>query len=61
MKKIKDHVNRWNKWRKCNANSWVHKIMVLLGLRKSPTFMFVLTDEEEQEIHNAFLKAIEEG
>ncbi len=34
MKRIKC----WNKWRKNNMNGRLHHVMVLLGLRHSPTF-----------------------
>lgn len=38
FKKIKKHFKKWNSWRKYNTNSWLHKILVLLKLRHSPTF-----------------------
>ena len=41
------HIKRWNKWRKHNCNGRFHKLLVLLGMRKSPTFILTLTDEEE--------------
>lgn len=44
--KVKTHIIRWNKWRKRCTNGWFHKFLVLVGLRKSPTMMFVLTDKE---------------
>lgn len=40
-KKFRDlriHIKRWNSWRKYNSNSWLHKILVLLGVIHSPTF-----------------------
>lgn len=37
MKKIIKHCKAWNCWRKQNLNSKFHKIMVLFGLRRSPT------------------------
>lgn len=37
MKLIK-HIKLWNRWRKSCMNGLGHKIMVLFGLRKSPTF-----------------------
>ena len=52
------HIKRWNKWRKFNANSWFHKLLVLLGLRNSPTFKFVLTDEEEVEFNRQIDEAL---
>jgi 2-iminoacetate synthase ThiH len=53
------HVKRWNKWRKYCGNGWLHKISVLFS-GCSPTFQLVLTDEEEEEIHMAVMRAIEE-
>ena len=38
MKKIIDHVRLWNKWRKGCLNGPLHKFLVLIGLRYSPTF-----------------------
>ena len=35
------HIKRWNKWRKYNDNSPFHKILVLLGLVKSPSYYMV--------------------
>ena len=34
MRKIKS----WNKWRKNCTNPWYHKLLVLFGIIKSPTF-----------------------
>ena len=59
IKRLITHIKRWNKWRKHCGNGWLHKISVLFG-GHSPTFMFVLTDEEEEEIHRAFIRAFEE-
>lgn len=53
------HIKRWNKWRKHNRNSKLHKLLVLLGLRKSPTFILTFTDEEEEAIHKAFWEGVE--
>lgn len=44
------HVKRWNVWRKKCSNSKFHKLMVLLGLRVSPTMILTLTDEEINSI-----------
>lgn len=30
----------WNQWRKCNTNSKVYKILVLLGIAISPSFVY---------------------
>ena len=59
FKRLINHIKRWNKWRKHCVNGWLHKISVLFG-GYSPTFVFVLTDEEEEEIHRAVMRAIEE-
>ena len=61
MKKIITYFKRWNKWRKYNLNSPLHRILVLLGLADSPTFDMILTDDEEAELHAAYMKAINEG
>lgn len=58
IKRLITHVKRWNNWRKHCRNGWLHKISVLFG-GHSPTFTFVLTDEEEEEIHRAVIRAIE--
>ena len=59
FKRLINHIKRWNKWRKHCVNGWPHKISVLFG-GHSPTFVFVLTDEEEEEIHRAVMRALEE-
>lgn len=40
MKKLFNHIVRWNSWRKYNTNAWLYKILVLLGICRSPTFMY---------------------
>lgn len=57
LKRLIRHIKRWNKWRKHCGNGWLHKISVLFG-GHSPTFMFVLTDEEEEEIAQAFMRGM---
>lgn len=59
LKRLIRHIKRWNKWRKYCGNGWLHKISVLFS-GCSPTFPLVLTDEEEEEIHKAVMRAIEE-
>lgn len=61
MNKILNHIERWNKWRKFNANSCFYKLLVLLKLRESPTMRFVLTDKEEKELRKAFSRGLDEG
>lgn len=34
------NFKNWNEWRKHNMNSEVYKLLVLLGLAISPTFMY---------------------
>lgn len=46
MKNLSRHIRRWNRWRKRNANSHLHHILVLLGVVKSPTFAFTLLPEK---------------
>lgn len=58
MKRPIRHFKRWNKWRKRCMNSRWYKFFVLIGLYKSPTLMLTLTDEEEDEVHRAFLRAL---
>ena len=52
------HFKRWNGWRKHNLNSRFYKLLVLLGIVKSPTFALYLTEEELEKIHKAFMKEI---
>ena len=40
-KEMIKHIKRWNKWRKYNGNPPFHKILVLLGLVKSPSYYMV--------------------
>lgn len=37
MHNIYIHIKCWNKWRKRNLNNWVHKFLVLINFRISPT------------------------
>lgn len=39
MKKLIMHIKIWNSWRKRSANCMIHKLFVLFGIIKSPTFM----------------------
>lgn len=41
------HIRRWNYWRKYNSNGRLHKLLVLLGVIKSPTMVTVLLPEEK--------------
>lgn len=61
MKKIIKHIKRWNKWRKRCVNNKFHKLLVLLGVVQSPTFAFILTDEEEEILSESIKKVFKEG
>jgi hypothetical protein len=39
MKKLIDHIKLWNTWRKRSLNNPFYKLLVLLNLANSPTFM----------------------
>lgn len=52
------HIKRWNEWRKRNINSSFYKLLVLLGIVKSPTFLCTLTKEEREEFAKSLEKAI---
>lgn len=38
MRNFVNYFKRWNAWRKNSTNSLWHKLLVLLKLRRSPTF-----------------------
>lgn len=44
------HIKRWNAWRKYNCNGKIHKILVLVGLSKSPTMATVILAEEYNQM-----------
>lgn len=33
-----DHYELWKEWRKNHRGPWLHEVLVLLGLAKSPMF-----------------------
>lgn len=49
IKKIKCHYRQWKHWQKRSLNSRLHKIMVLLGLRKSSSFEMMKVGERFAE------------
>ena len=61
MKKFVQHCKKWNQWRKHSANRWLYKIHVFFTPKISPTYLLFLTDEEWEEIVEAFKKGIEDG
>lgn len=46
IKKLRDHIERWNIWRKHNMNGPVHKILVLLKVFSSPSFEHTVLPRE---------------
>nr|DAN66412.1 MAG TPA: TIP39 peptide [Caudoviricetes sp.] len=50
MKKLINHIRRWNIWRKHCLNSNFHKILVLFGVIKSPTMNIMLLPEERPNL-----------
>ena len=56
-----DRYELWKEWQKNCRNPWLHKILVLLGLAKSPTFeyyrRFRLGDTDNEEF-DALLREI---
>ena len=61
MGKIIKHIKRWNVWRKHNNNGIVHKILVLFGIIKSPTFNQVWTKDECKAFYDGFLEGLKDG
>lgn len=46
MSRFSEHINRWKQWKKYSMNGRFYKFGVLLGIFKSPTFSYTLTDKE---------------
>ena len=57
--RLVNHILRWNRWRKNNTNGKLHKFLVLIGFRKSPTMAYVLTKKELKEIDTEYRKLFE--
>jgi len=55
------HILRWNQWRKGCLNGPFHKLLVLLGLRISPTLECTLLPDEWNAISDAFRKGLQDG
>ena len=59
---IINHIKRWNKWRKHYLPGHkLHKLLVLLHIKYSPTFEFTLTDEDEKAFKKAFIRGFTDG
>lgn len=50
MRKLIKQLYYWNAWRKKCTNHPVYKLMVLLGLVKSPTFTIFKAIEEYSDV-----------
>lgn len=61
MRRVINHIRRWNKWRKYNLNGRLHKFLVLIGITKSPTMPYVWLDSEYKEFEKGLRKGFEEG
>ena len=61
MKRVINHIRRWNKWRKGSLNSRFYKFLVLIGVRKSPTMPHIWLDSEWKEFGKGFHKGIIDG
>lgn len=62
--KIITHFKLWNRWRKNSLNSVFYKLLVLSGLRHSPTFQFMLSTTslfETSDAWNKFSNSMEEA
>jgi hypothetical protein len=58
MGMIIKHIKRWNVWRKHNTNGFAHKILVLFGIIKSPTFYCTMTNEEAKAFYDCFMEEL---
>jgi hypothetical protein len=61
MGRLIEHIKRWNVWRKYNKNGITHKILVLFGIIKSPTFFNAWTSEEAKAFYDGFMKGLKDG
>lgn len=52
------HFKLWNDWRKHNLNNTFHKILVLFGIIKSPTFE---SYKQAKVIYKFFMEGFEKG
>ena len=61
MERLIKHIKRWKVWRKHNKNGIVHKILVLFGIIKSPTFLHTWTAEEAKAFYDVFMEGLKDG
>lgn len=58
MKKFMRRYEIWKEWSKVNTDGRIHHILVLFGLRKSPTFdLYLPMKELGENINKAFQRA----
>lgn len=60
LENIAIHISMWNEWRKHNTNSKFHKLLVLLGLRHSPTLACFGCIQDSAEKLNAIMYKFED-
>lgn len=60
MEMIVKHIKRWNVWRKHNNNGILHKVLVLFGIIKSPTFFHTWTKDECKAFYDGFMEGLKE-
>ena len=60
MAKLIKHIKWWNVWRKYNKNGIAHKILVLFGIIKSPTFFYTWTADEAQAFYDGFMAGLKD-
>ena len=53
-----EYIKRWNVWRKGNLNGIGHQILVLVGLRQSPSMAFILMPDELNKFSNTFYRGL---
>ncbi len=53
MRRLFEHIERWNNWRKNDVGGSIHKILVLLDIVRSPTFDRTLTNYELEALRKA--------
>ena len=61
IKKLIQHIKRWNEWRKGCLNNPVYKFLVLFRVIDSPTFRHFWSEDDAKEFREGFLKRIREA
>ena len=58
LKRLSEHFERWNVWRKHSTDHSITKILVLFGVIQSPTFYRTLTKREIDIFMKGFKNAL---